>query len=182
LSLFIIFSNEGTNFTKLVRPCHHCFFWALDQVDLYLASQQMVFNLCLAPNVVLLFSFLFRCSKGCSFLLCSSLRFTRFSVLRFNIRSRLTFIEWSFCCTHIVCSRACCCFRRGGRGCQCCTELRTIAWTPYVFHIKLRRQFDFEKEILSCGMLIPQVRPAHKYPISPWEMIHPPGGDNAVCM
>jgi hypothetical protein len=31
-------------------------------------------------------------------------------------------------------------------------------------------------------MLIPQVRPAHKYPNSPWEMIHPPGGDNAVCM
>jgi hypothetical protein len=30
-------------------------------------------------------------------------------------------------------------------------------------------------------LLIPQVRPAHKYPISPWEMIHPPGGDNAVC-
>jgi hypothetical protein len=31
-------------------------------------------------------------------------------------------------------------------------------------------------------MLIPQVRPAHKYRNSPWEMIHPPGGDNAVCM
>jgi hypothetical protein len=31
-------------------------------------------------------------------------------------------------------------------------------------------------------MLIPQVRPAHKYPNSPWETIHPPGGDNAVCM
>jgi hypothetical protein len=31
-------------------------------------------------------------------------------------------------------------------------------------------------------MLIPQVSQAHKYPISPWEMIHPPGGDNAVCM
>jgi hypothetical protein len=30
-------------------------------------------------------------------------------------------------------------------------------------------------------MLIPQVRPAHKYPNSPWEMIHPPEGDNAVC-
>jgi hypothetical protein len=29
-------------------------------------------------------------------------------------------------------------------------------------------------------LLIPQVRPAHKYPISPWEMIHLPGGDNAV--
>jgi hypothetical protein len=29
-------------------------------------------------------------------------------------------------------------------------------------------------------MLIPQVRLAHKYPISPWEMIHPPGGDNPV--
>jgi hypothetical protein len=27
-----------------------------------------------------------------------------------------------------------------------------------------------------------QVRLAHKHPISPWEMIHPPGGDNAVCM
>jgi hypothetical protein len=31
-------------------------------------------------------------------------------------------------------------------------------------------------------LLIPQVRPEHKYPNSPWEMIHPPGGDNAVCM
>jgi hypothetical protein len=31
-------------------------------------------------------------------------------------------------------------------------------------------------------LLIPQVRLAHKYPISPWEMIHPPGGDNPVCM
>jgi hypothetical protein len=25
-----------------------------------------------------------------------------------------------------------------------------------------------------------EVRPAHKYSISPWEMIHLPGGDNAV--
>jgi hypothetical protein len=31
-------------------------------------------------------------------------------------------------------------------------------------------------------LLIPQVRLAHKYPNSPWEMSHPPGGDNAVCM
>jgi hypothetical protein len=31
-------------------------------------------------------------------------------------------------------------------------------------------------------MLIPQVRSVHKYPISPWEIIHPPGGDNPVCM
>jgi hypothetical protein len=29
-------------------------------------------------------------------------------------------------------------------------------------------------------MLIPQVRQAHKYPNSPWEMIHLPGGDNAA--
>jgi hypothetical protein len=36
-----------------------------------------------------------------------------------------------------------------------------------------------DKVLLS--MLIPQVRPARKYPISPWEMIHLPGGDNAVC-
>jgi hypothetical protein len=32
------------------------------------------------------------------------------------------------------------------------------------------------------ALLIPQIGPAHKYPNSPWEMIHPPGGDNAVCM
>jgi hypothetical protein len=32
----------------------------------------------------------------------------------------------------------------------------------------------------ALAMLIPQVRPAHKDPISPWEMIHLPGGDNAV--
>jgi hypothetical protein len=31
-------------------------------------------------------------------------------------------------------------------------------------------------------LLIPQVRQAHKYPNSPWEKIHPPGGDNAVCV
>jgi hypothetical protein len=36
--------------------------------------------------------------------------------------------------------------------------------------------------LFGCWMLIPQVRMAHKYPISPWEMIHPPGGDNPVCM
>jgi hypothetical protein len=35
---------------------------------------------------------------------------------------------------------------------------------------------------LTHALLIPQVRPTHKYPISPWEMIHPPGGDNTVCM
>jgi hypothetical protein len=29
-------------------------------------------------------------------------------------------------------------------------------------------------------LLIPQVRPAHTYPIFPWDMIHLPGGDNAV--
>jgi hypothetical protein len=30
------------------------------------------------------------------------------------------------------------------------------------------------------SMVIPQVRPAYKYPIPPWEMIHLPRGDNAV--
>jgi hypothetical protein len=30
------------------------------------------------------------------------------------------------------------------------------------------------------GVLIHQVRSAHKYSISPWEMIHLPGGDNAL--
>jgi hypothetical protein len=37
--------------------------------------------------------------------------------------------------------------------------------------------YEFMKMIL----LIPQVRQARKYPISPCEMIHLPGGDNAVC-
>jgi hypothetical protein len=47
--------------------------------------------------------------------------------------------------------------------------------------------FDYVDEILTAfgktepkTVLIPQVRSAHKYPISPWEMIHLPGGDNAV--
>jgi hypothetical protein len=31
------------------------------------------------------------------------------------------------------------------------------------------------------GVVIPQVRPAHKYPISPWETIHLPLEDNAFC-
>jgi hypothetical protein len=39
-----------------------------------------------------------------------------------------------------------------------------------------------DQEETNDTVLIPQVRPAHKYPNSPWEMIHPPGGDNAVCM
>jgi hypothetical protein len=39
--------------------------------------------------------------------------------------------------------------------------------------LHLMRQMD---------LLIPQVRLAHKYPISPWGMIHPPGGDNPVCI
>jgi hypothetical protein len=30
-------------------------------------------------------------------------------------------------------------------------------------------------------VLIPQVRLEPNYPISPWEMIHPPGGDNLLC-
>jgi hypothetical protein len=47
-------------------------------------------------------------------------------------------------------------------------------------------EFPMSPEIIAReqkkDMLIPQVRPAHKYPNSPWEMSHPPGGDNAVCM
>jgi hypothetical protein len=39
---------------------------------------------------------------------------------------------------------------------------------------------DKTSDSLLAVLLIPQVRPAHKYPISPWEMIHLAGGDNAV--
>jgi hypothetical protein len=35
-------------------------------------------------------------------------------------------------------------------------------------------------DISEVTVLIPQVRLAHKYPIPPWEMIHPTGGDNPV--
>jgi hypothetical protein len=51
-----------------------------------------------------------------------------------------------------------------------------FAFLPIVLWEKI--VFETHKQ----AVLIPQVRPAHKYPNSPWEMIHPPGGDNAVCM
>jgi hypothetical protein len=50
----------------------------------------------------------------------------------------------------------------------------------------LGNKINSPKKPLSNGpmlchtMLIPQVRLAHKYSIPPWEMIHLPGGDNAV--
>jgi hypothetical protein len=46
----------------------------------------------------------------------------------------------------------------------------------YVSNVLSKFQHDSPKQLF-----IPQVRPAHKYPISPWEMIHPPVGDNALC-
>jgi hypothetical protein len=45
-------------------------------------------------------------------------------------------------------------------------------WNPPIYGAKTQYVED--------EMLIPQVRLAHKYPISPWEMIHPPGGYNPV--
>jgi hypothetical protein len=40
-----------------------------------------------------------------------------------------------------------------------------------------------EETIVSIyRVLIPQVKPAHKYPNSPWETTRPPGGDNAECV
>jgi hypothetical protein len=49
--------------------------------------------------------------------------------------------------------------------------------TPLIAREKL-----IADDISSQEVLIPQVRPAHKYPNSPWETIQPPGGDNAVCV
>jgi hypothetical protein len=54
-------------------------------------------------------------------------------------------------------------------------------------HVKSHANFEAASTALRrCALpwylLIPQVRPAHKYPISPWEIIHPLGGDNAVFM
>jgi hypothetical protein len=40
----------------------------------------------------------------------------------------------------------------------------------------------FPEEIVQLyNLLIPQVRPVKKYPISPWETIHLYLGDNALC-
>jgi hypothetical protein len=56
--------------------------------------------------------------------------------------------------------------------------LAWLVWVPSrVLGYRRRRRL---RQRLS--VLIPQVRLAHKYPISPWEMIHPPGGYNPVCM
>jgi hypothetical protein len=48
---------------------------------------------------------------------------------------------------------------------------------------RVKRVLDYVTAYQARGqvLLIPQVRPAHKYPISPWEMIHLPLGDNALC-
>jgi hypothetical protein len=49
------------------------------------------------------------------------------------------------------------------------------------FHADEQPIVGKEFEIPHCeGVLIPQVRPTHKYPISSWDLIHLPGGDNAV--
>jgi hypothetical protein len=51
----------------------------------------------------------------------------------------------------------------------------------YVVKVKKYDTGTPEEFLRWCLVLIPQVRPAHKYPISPWEMIHLPLGDNALC-
>jgi hypothetical protein len=46
---------------------------------------------------------------------------------------------------------------------------------------RMREIIRRAKEInQGIDVLIHQVRLAHKYPIPPWEMINPPGGDNPV--
>jgi hypothetical protein len=68
-----------------------------------------------------------------------------------------------------------------------------IHYTYGIYFITSRNDFEStlhiqtKSTIVRCStpsrhVLIPQVRLVHKYPISPWKMIHPPGGDNPVCM
>jgi hypothetical protein len=47
--------------------------------------------------------------------------------------------------------------------------------------ILLKKPGNHLRKLEAPTLLIPQVRPAHKYPISLWEMIHLPVGDNALC-
>jgi hypothetical protein len=59
---------------------------------------------------------------------------------------------------------------------------------PFKLHLRSRPTrhgtsfLETGKVKLMGVMLIPQVRPAHKYPNPPWETIQPPGGYNAECM
>jgi hypothetical protein len=63
-----------------------------------------------------------------------------------------------------------------------------VYWRPgrlgdyHTKHHAEQHHKDMSGLILHQEMLIPQVRPAHKCPNSPWETIHPPGGDNAECV
>jgi hypothetical protein len=52
-------------------------------------------------------------------------------------------------------------------------------FTPWIMSKAL---VSLSKLGFTASVLIPQVRPAHKYPNSHWETIQPPGGDNAECM
>jgi hypothetical protein len=52
--------------------------------------------------------------------------------------------------------------------------------TGFVIYLNMAPIVWFSKRQPTV-VLIPQARPAHKYPIPPWEMIHIPLGDNALC-
>jgi hypothetical protein len=56
-------------------------------------------------------------------------------------------------------------------------------WADYFTKHHSPAHHKIMQDIPHCeGVLIPQVRLAHKYPISPWEMIHLHSGDNALCV
>jgi hypothetical protein len=65
----------------------------------------------------------------------------------------------------------------------CLLDIMSTTNEPYVtFRPFGISDLRMNRIVFVLYMLIPQVRPAHKYPNSPWETIHPPGGDNAVCV
>jgi hypothetical protein len=54
------------------------------------------------------------------------------------------------------------------------------SYVAYCCFCEFEFESNFRDGFCRVRLLIPQVRLAHKYPIPPWEMIHPPGGDNPV--
>jgi hypothetical protein len=76
--------------------------------------------------------------------------------------------EWSHICLwghHVRCSQH-------SAPCICVEEEVKFPLLTYGQGVRCNWRVDH----WACAfLLIPQVRLAHKYPISPWEMIHPPG-------
>jgi hypothetical protein len=58
--------------------------------------------------------------------------------------------------------------------------ISALAELAAIFKLKLRQTPSPTHQ--AAPPIVDTSGKVHEYPIPPWEMIHPPGGDNAVCM